>query len=206
MPETRPPRAPRKRAASTRRGNASTSPTGVELDPADADDARIIRRQQTAARQAGRSGQNRARVTRGRTDLEREFDEGAADGEPAPEQPEPAGSGDEPAQQDEGQDGEEDDEPEEESGAGGPGGAGVRDALNRAGAPLGSFSPTLRPPTRAKDAGGFLAGLLLYTGVIVYIRYGPAGWKGWLKAKFLNKPMQGLPAGKGGPPAKPIPT
>lgn len=53
-----------------------------------------------------------------------------------------------------------------------------------------------RRPTRA-DAGGFVGGLMLYTVVIIYIRYGPAGWKGWLKAKFLNQPM-GASGGSGG--------
>lgn len=46
-----------------------------------------------------------------------------------------------------------------------------------------------RPPTRLADAGGFLSGLALYTVAIIYVRYGPEGWKGWLEAKFLNKPM-----------------
>jgi hypothetical protein len=41
------------------------------------------------------------------------------------------------------------------------------------------------------DAGGFLSGLALYTVVVIYIRYGPEGWKGWISAKFLNKPMDG---------------
>jgi hypothetical protein len=66
----------------------------------------------------------------------------------------------------------------------------------------GSWSPTLRPPTRARDAGGLAFGLLLYTAVITYIRYGPAGWKGWLSAKFLNKPLQGLPSSSTGGPSK----
>jgi hypothetical protein len=97
----------------------------------------------------------------------------------------------------------EDEEPD------GPGGA--RAAADRAGAAAdkgagflsrGSWSPTLSPPSRARDAGGFAFGLLVYTAAITYIRYGPKGWTGWLSAKFLNKPIQGLPSAKGGPPAK----
>lgn len=153
-----------------RPASRSTSPTGLQLDASDPGDARIMRRQQSAARTAGRQRQSRDRVTRGRTDLEQAYDAGA-------------------------------DEDEQDEPAADTGGRSVRKSLNSAGAPLsrGSWSPTLRPPTRARDAGGLLAGLLLYTGAIVYIRYGPAGWKGWLSAKFLNKPMQGLPSKSGGP-------
>jgi hypothetical protein len=80
---------------------------------------------------------------------------------------------------------------------------GFRDAS--AGLSRGSWRPTLHAPARARDAGGLLAGLLLYTAVITYIRYGPAGWTGWLSAKFLNKPMQGTakPATAAGGSAKP---
>jgi hypothetical protein len=53
----------------------------------------------------------------------------------------------------------------------------------------GSWSPTLSPPRRPRNAGGFLAGLALYITAITYIRYGPTGWKGWLAAKFINQPM-----------------
>ncbi|MFC8717776.1 hypothetical protein [Kitasatospora sp. NPDC057198] len=55
----------------------------------------------------------------------------------------------------------------------------------------GRWRPTLTPPTRARDTGSLLTGKLLYVGLITYIRYGTAGWKGWLSAKFLNKPIQG---------------
>jgi hypothetical protein len=57
-------------------------------------------------------------------------------------------------------------------------------------------SPT-RLPTRVGDAGGFLTGLALYTVAVIYIRYGPEGWKGWLKAKFLNQPMDAAGGSKG---------
>jgi hypothetical protein len=83
---------------------------------------------------------------------------------------------------------------------GGDQGDDLRGAFRDASGSLsrGSWSPTLSPPRRARDVGGLAFGLLLYTAAITYIRYGPAGWKGWLSAKFLNKPIQGLP-GKGGP-------
>jgi hypothetical protein len=45
------------------------------------------------------------------------------------------------------------------------------------------------------DAGGFASGLLLYTVAIIYVRYGPDGWKGWLSAKFLNKPIDAPKSG-----------
>lgn len=52
----------------------------------------------------------------------------------------------------------------------------------------GSWSPTLRPPRQGRNLGGLLTGLALYVVVSTYIRYGPDGWKGWLRAKFLNQP------------------
>jgi hypothetical protein len=57
------------------------------------------------------------------------------------------------------------------------------DYLNR-----GSWSPTLRPPRQGRNVGGLLTGLALYVVASTYIRYGPEGWKGWLRAKFLNQP------------------
>lgn len=53
-----------------------------------------------------------------------------------------------------------------------------------------AFTPRsiTRKPTM-QTAGGFLTGLALYTVVTIYIRYGPEGWTGWLKAKFLNQPI-----------------
>jgi hypothetical protein len=157
--------------------------SGVHLDPNDPDDARIIARQVKAARQAGRDGRDRGRSTRGRADLEAAYDEGANEGS------------DEGAN--EGSD-EEDDEGGEPDGSPGRG-ARARAAASRgakksaAGLSRGRWRPTLTPPTRARDAGGLLVGMALYTVAITYIRYGPAGWTGWLRAKFLNQPMQGLP-------------
>lgn len=41
------------------------------------------------------------------------------------------------------------------------------------------------------DPAGAIAGVLAYALIINGIRYGTAGITGWLKAKFLNQPMQG---------------
>jgi len=48
----------------------------------------------------------------------------------------------------------------------------------------------LTPPRRltARDGAGFLGGLLLYVLGLNYLRHGPEGVKGWLGAKFLNRP------------------
>jgi hypothetical protein len=139
-------------------------------------DRQVGERQREVARQAGRDGLDRAKVTRGRADLQQAYDEGAeergrigADGLPAE-------------------------------------GSGVRQAfqdVNASGPGWGSLRPTspARVPTRAADAGGFLSGLALYAVVMIYIRYGPAGWKGWLSAKFLNKPLTGA-NGASGPTTK----
>lgn len=53
---------------------------------------------------------------------------------------------------------------------------------------------SLTPPRRpsAGDLGGFFAGLVLYALALNYIRFGPAGVKGWLGAKFVNRPATGL--------------
>jgi hypothetical protein len=141
------------------------------LDPSDPTDRPIIARQVKAAREAGRGGRDRAGSTRGRADLEAAFDEGAAEAA-APAAPDEAA------------------EP-----AAGPG--KTRRAWDKTagfrqmGPGWQSVKPTspARLPTRMSDAGGFLSGLALYTVVVIYIRYGPEGWKGWLAAKFINKPM-----------------
>ena len=51
---------------------------------------------------------------------------------------------------------------------------------------------TLTPPKRlgSGDLGGFLAGLLAYALVLNYLRGGPEGVKGWVGAKFLNRPYE----------------
>lgn len=160
-------KAPAKKSAA----KLTSSRSGLVLDPADPDDAKIIARQVAAARQAGANGGDRAGIDQSRPDLLAAFDQGAAD-------------------------------------AAGPGRAAkAGQAAAKAGKKSagflskGSWKPRLSAPGRARDAGGLLAGLFLYTGVSVYIRYGTAGWKGWLSAKFLNKPLQGLPkaSGKGVP-------
>lgn len=50
----------------------------------------------------------------------------------------------------------------------------------------------------AHDTGGLLFGLIVYSLVINGIRYGMPGVKGWLSAKFVNRPVQGLAAGGAG--------
>ncbi|MEV4557790.1 hypothetical protein AB0K51_12410 [Kitasatospora sp. NPDC049285] len=149
----------------------------LRLDPGDPTDRQIIGRQVAAARQSGRERRDRAGSTRGRADLEQAYDEGAAE----PDEEEPAAAG-----------------PGRAARAGAAVGKGAQasaDYLSK-----GRWRPTLTPPTRARDAGSLLTGLLLYTVAITYIRYGAAGWRGWLSAKFLNKPLQGLaPEGTGGP-------
>lgn len=60
---------------------------------------------------------------------------------------------------------------------------------------------TLSPPRRPNpgDLGGFMAGLVLYALAINYLRFGPDGVKGWLGAKFLNRPAAlGTGTGNGG--------
>ena len=49
---------------------------------------------------------------------------------------------------------------------------------------------TLTPPKKitASDGAGFLGGLFLYVLVLNYLRYGREGVKGWLGAKFVNRP------------------
>jgi hypothetical protein len=158
-----------------------TPASSVQLDPDDAEDRKIIARQVKAARQAGRDGRDRAGSTRGRVDLQQAFDEGASEAEAAVSAPAatPAaapGPGGRPASP---------------APAGKSGGSGAWDRYRRMGPGWDSVKPTspARLPTRVQDAGGFLTGLALYTVVIIYVRYGPEGWKGWLKAKFLNQPM-----------------
>jgi hypothetical protein len=53
---------------------------------------------------------------------------------------------------------------------------------------------TLTPPRRltAGDASGFAAGLVLYCLFINYLKYGPKGVRGWISAKFINKPLTGV--------------
>lgn len=49
---------------------------------------------------------------------------------------------------------------------------------------------TLTPPKRitASDGAGFLGGLLIYVLALNYLRFGRDGVKGWLAAKFVNRP------------------
>lgn len=74
-------------------------------------------------------------------------------------------------------------------------------------APRGWHSPTLHAPRRLSvaDGSGFALGLVLYALGVNYLRHGPAGVRGWMAAKFLNRPDPTLApparAGKVRPPA-----
>jgi hypothetical protein len=155
----------------------SASRTGLTLDPSNPDDARIMRRQQKVARQAGRDGLDRAGATRGRADLEAAYDEGAQEAS-APETGGGGRGGSRGGKRGSG-------------GAPAGGGPSAASRFRTMGPGWSAVRPTMPTtlPTRAGDAGGFLTGLALYTVVMIYIRYGADGWKGWLKAKFLNQPM-----------------
>lgn len=54
----------------------------------------------------------------------------------------------------------------------------------------------------ANDGAGFLLGLFAYALVANFLRNGAAGSRGWLAAKFLNRPM-GAASAKPNAPAKP---
>ena len=160
---------------------SASSATGLNLDPSNSEDAKIMRRQQQVARQAGRDGLDRAKTTRGRHDLEGAYDAGAG---------ESAGAHFRPYKADEA-------EPTKAPrGKGGGKSTGSRptapgSSQASAGPSWSQLKPTspARPPRRLADAGGFLTGIGLYMVVVIYVRYGAEGWKGWLSAKFLNKPM-----------------
>ncbi len=49
--------------------------------------------------------------------------------------------------------------------------------------------PTTSSGSGVQEGAGFLLGLFLYALFINYLRAGPAGVRGWLAAKFLNKPV-----------------
>lgn len=144
--------------------------TGIELDDADPEDSKILQRQRAVARAAGNSGADRAGTTRGRADLEQHYDEGAAQSA-APSAPAAAKATPAAAK------------------AGKP--AAGRGSIRKAVSAVPT--PTLKPPrsVKAADMGGFALGLVLQALIVSYIRYGKAGPKGWLKAKFLNDPIQG---------------
>lgn len=58
---------------------------------------------------------------------------------------------------------------------------------------LGTKAPTRTPrQAKAHAVASSLLGLCTYAMFINGVRYGPSGVTGWLKAKFLNRPMQGL--------------
>ncbi|WP_367575283.1 hypothetical protein [Streptomyces griseoaurantiacus] len=142
--------------------------TSLILDDQDEGDRQILDRQRAAAREAGRGGRDRAGSTSGRADLESAYDEGAQE----------AAGGQEPGRK-----------------GGAPTSAPSPGSRGRKGKSAGGGipAPTLKPPRSlgAKDLGGFALGLIVQALVVSYIRYGKAGPKGWLSAKFLNKPIQG---------------
>lgn len=152
--------------------------TSLILDDDDEEDRKILERQREAAREAGRTGRDRAGSTAGRADLESAFDEGAR--EPGPPVDTGAEAGGATAKS---------------APASAPKGKGK--ASKAWGGAVGTVkampAPTLTPPksVSGKDLGGFALGLVLHALVVSYIRYGKAGPKGWLSAKFLNKPIQG---------------
>lgn len=151
----------------------TTSATGLELDDTDPEDRKIMARQRDAARQSGRTGGDRSGTSRGRADLASAYDEGAAEAA-APSAPAAASS-----------------KPGAAAAKGSKGGRSPAAAVKATAKDLPI--PRLRPPrtASAKDAGGFLLGLVLHALVVSYIRYGSEGPTGWMKAKFLNKPLQG---------------
>jgi hypothetical protein len=153
--------------------------TSLVLDDEDEGDRQIIERQRLAARDAGRAGRDRAGSTGGRPDLEFAFDAGANEPEPADLK-----------------------EPKASKGVLGqplPSSApkGKGKASRALGGAVGTVkalpSPTLKPPRSltSKDLSGFALGLVLHALIVSYIRYGKAGPKSWMSAKFLNRPLQG---------------
>lgn len=174
-------------AARPGRGTVRTR-TGITLDPNDPDDAKILQRQQQVAVKAGREGRDRAKVTGGRPDLEAAYESGAGLGPvPLTDEAQPTKA---PAKAPAGKGGGKSSSGGDRYRQMGPGWSAVKPA-----------SPA-KLPTKAADAGGFLTGLALYTVAVIYIRYGPEGWKGWLKAKFLNQPMPAAGSSNKTPPKK----
>ncbi|MCU1449333.1 MAG: hypothetical protein JWP02_1503 [Acidimicrobiales bacterium] len=62
--------------------------------------------------------------------------------------------------------------------------------------------PTAPGGTVVEEGAGFLLGLVLYALVLSYIKYGPDGVRGWLAAKFFNRPYN--PPGAAPPPTSPF--
>lgn len=54
--------------------------------------------------------------------------------------------------------------------------------------PAAGRAPTVRVRLPG-EAGGFALGLLAWALAVNYLRYGPAGVKGWVAAKFANRPF-----------------
>jgi hypothetical protein len=69
---------------------------------------------------------------------------------------------------------------------------GERGGIPSFGLRRSGVSPSLRLPTSMPSAGdlaSLLCGLLAYTLFLNYLRYGPKGVSGWLRAKFMNDPL-----------------
>lgn len=62
---------------------------------------------------------------------------------------------------------------------------------------LSKVKPVLPRKPDAGDLAGFCAGLVGYAIGLSYIRYGTDGPKGWISAKFINKPL--TPTAQAGP-------
>lgn len=130
---------------------------------------------QTAAKQAGKETASKTAAGSGVGRTPKPAAAGPAGGPPPPPTAEPSSSGDVASMASDLM------KP--------PGKKAVRNAGKSAGDAF--KSATLTPPRRlsAKDTSGFLFGLVLYAIALSGIKYGVDGPKGWLSAKFLNKPM-----------------
>jgi hypothetical protein len=169
----------------------------LHLDPAAPEDAKILDRQRRVAHSAGRAGRDRAKSTRGRADLEKAYDEGAASVAPASEDDEDqedekaaAAASEETAAADDEDQGDEDEAAAPP--AAGPGRLrrGASWANN-----VGSTSwstPRKKLAHTASQGGWVFLGMVGYALAMSVIRYGADGPKSWLSAKFLNKPNANL--------------
>lgn len=54
----------------------------------------------------------------------------------------------------------------------------------------------VRGPGWVNNGAGFVLGLVLYALVLNYLKGGPAQVKGWIAAKFINKPYAGRAVGR----------
>lgn len=66
----------------------------------------------------------------------------------------------------------------------------------------GSAVADVRAPAVVNDGAGFLLGLVLYALALNYLQGGTPQVKGWLGAKFVNKPWRAPKARTTGAPAR----